>query len=120
MYTPTISYHLLHKHPHVLEKVRQELDDVFGAGVGAAEKLKCNPYLINKCEYTLAVIKEVLRLWTPASTIRLGQKDYFVKDPITGEMLPTAGLVCTNLFFRRPTDLVSLKIDLTTLLTVII
>ena len=86
-------YHLLSKHPDMLSRVRKELDDVFGVGVSATEQLKKDPYLINKCDYTLAVIKETLRLWPPASAIRLGRKDYLVKDPRTGEMLPTDGLV---------------------------
>lgn len=84
-------YHLLQKHPEELAKVREELDNVFGAGISATQQLKDNPYMINQCEYTLAVIKEVLRLWPPASSIRLGQKGYFIKDPISGEMLPTEG-----------------------------
>jgi acid phosphatase len=84
-------YHLLHKHPEALANVRQELDNIFGAGVSAAQQLKDNPYLVNKLEYTLATIKEVLRLWPPASAARLGRKGYFVKDPVTGEMLPTEG-----------------------------
>ncbi|KAF1841638.1 cytochrome P450 [Cucurbitaria berberidis CBS 394.84] len=86
-------YHMLHKHPHILAKLRQELDDVFGAGVSATQQLKDSPYLINKCEYTLAVIKEVLRLWPPASGVRSGQKGHFIKDPASGEMLPTEGCI---------------------------
>lgn len=86
-------YHLLNKHPDMLLRVRKELDDVFGTDVSAIEQLKHNPYLINKCDYTLAIIKETLRLWPPASAIRLGRKDYFIKDPGTGQMLPTDGLV---------------------------
>jgi cytochrome P450 len=85
-------YHLLHKNPDVLARVRQELDDVFGVGRNAAQQLKDDPYSINRCEYTLAIIKEVLRLWPPASGVRLGRKGYFVKDPVTGDMLPTEGL----------------------------
>ncbi len=85
-------YHLLQKHPEKLAKARLELDEVFGAGVSANQQLKDNPYLINKCEYTLAIIKETLRLWPPASTVRQGRKDFFVKHPETGEMLPTEGM----------------------------
>lgn len=84
-------YHLLSKHPKELAKARKELDEVFGAGVSANQQLKNDPYSINKCEYTLAVIKEILRLWPPASGVRIGQKGYFIKDPITGDMLPTEG-----------------------------
>ncbi|KAF2795515.1 cytochrome P450 [Melanomma pulvis-pyrius CBS 109.77] len=84
-------YHLLNKNPEKLVKIRQELDDVFGVGVSARDQLKTSPYLINKCEYTLAVIRETLRLFSPASTVRVGRKGYFVKDPTTGNMLPTEG-----------------------------
>jgi cytochrome P450 len=38
------------------------------------------------------VIKEVLRLWPPASGVRLGRADYFIKDPITGQPLPTENM----------------------------
>lgn len=86
-------YHMLAQHPDALLRVRQEMDTVFGAGVGALEQIRKDPYIINKCEYALAVIKETLRLWVPASTVREGRPDYFVKDPNTGEMLPTEGCV---------------------------
>ncbi|KAL5431247.1 hypothetical protein PMIN06_012358 [Paraphaeosphaeria minitans] len=84
-------YHELSKHPDALSKVRREMDDVFGTGVGALEQIRKDPYTINKCTYSLAVIKEVLRLWPPGSTIRAGRADYFIKDPTTGDMLPTEG-----------------------------
>ncbi|KAF2681297.1 cytochrome P450 [Lentithecium fluviatile CBS 122367] len=86
-------YHMLAQHPDHAARLRKELDDVFGAGINAAEKLRQDPYLINKCEYMAAIIKETLRLWSPGSTIRQGRKDYFLKDPDTGEMLPTEGLM---------------------------
>ncbi|KAF2003819.1 cytochrome P450 [Amniculicola lignicola CBS 123094] len=82
-------YHELGKHPAELQKLRRELDDVFGVGVDAGEQIKHDPYIINKCDYTSAVIKEILRMWAPASTVREGRKDYFIKDPVTEEMLPT-------------------------------
>jgi cytochrome P450 len=86
------SYHLLQQHPAKLAKVRQELDHVFGVGVSAGEQLKKAPYLVNQLEYTLAVIKEILRLWPPASSGRIGRKGYFIKDPVTGESIDTEGL----------------------------
>ncbi|KAF2270960.1 putative P450 monooxygenase [Lojkania enalia] len=86
-------YHLLNKNPSKLEKLREELDAVFGPGASAAEQIKAAPYLINKCEYTLAVIREALRLYAPASSVREGRKDYFIRDPATGNMLPTEGCI---------------------------
>lgn len=88
---PFISYHILQKHPAELARVRQELDEVFGAGISAGEQLKETPYLVNQLEYTLAVIKEILRLWPPASGVRIGRKGFFIKDPGTGEMIDTEG-----------------------------
>lgn len=85
-------YKLLHDNPHKLEAARKELDDVFGVNVSAAARLKDDPYLINKLDYALAVIKEVLRLWAPASAAKSGRKGYFIRDPQTGEMLPTEGI----------------------------
>ncbi|KAJ8109432.1 hypothetical protein OPT61_g7458 [Boeremia exigua] len=85
-------YKLLNEHPHTLAAARKELDEVFGVDVSAADQLRENPFLVNKLDYLLAVIKEVLRLWSPGSTARLGRKDYFVRDPASGEMLPTEGV----------------------------
>ncbi|KAH8726829.1 cytochrome P450 [Phaeosphaeriaceae sp. PMI808] len=86
-------YHLLQQNPHELAKVRQELDEIFGIGKSAGEQLKSNPYLVNQLEYTLAVIKEVLRLWPPASTVRIGCKGFFIKDPVSGDMIDTDGML---------------------------
>ena len=86
------SYHILQKYPAELAKVRQELDSVFGAGISAGDQLKDNPYLANQLEYTLAVIKEILRLWPAASGGRQGRKGFFIKHPTTGDMIDTEGL----------------------------
>ncbi|KAH7127134.1 putative P450 monooxygenase [Dendryphion nanum] len=86
-------YYLLHQNPSALTNIRKELDDIFGSNVPAGDQLKKNPYLINQCEYTHAVVRETLRLWNPASTARVGNKDYFIRDKTTGEMLPTEGFL---------------------------
>ena len=86
------SYYYLSKYPICLERIRQEHNDVFGSNSSPnaiAEALKDDPYLINKLEYTTAVVREALRLQPPASTVRIGQKGFFLRDPDTGEALPT-------------------------------
>jgi cytochrome P450 len=97
--TSCYCYHMLKQHPEKQARLRKELDNAFGTGVDAAERLRQDPYAINKCEYMAAIIKETLRLWPPGSTIRQGSKDYFIRQPETGEMLPTEGLVSATLSF---------------------
>jgi len=88
--TIVYAFYYLSKDPEALAKIRKEHDDVFGTDPEAvADQLKQDPRLLNKLEYTLAVTREVLRLQPPASTVRVGQKGFFLTDPKTGERLPT-------------------------------
>ncbi|OAP61300.1 hypothetical protein AYL99_03501 [Fonsecaea erecta] len=100
----TISYtmYLIHLHKHVYTKVAAELDSVFGPDVTAsemAELIKSDPHRINKLEYLGAVLKEVLRLFPPASTIRELKrpnevsvvKETVMIDPSTGKECPLVG-----------------------------
>lgn len=74
-------YHLLSKHPEALAKIREEHDSVFGPiSSEAATLLKQKPALLNQCHYTMAVIKETLRLYPPASTMRRGGAGIVVTD----------------------------------------
>ncbi|RDL38626.1 uncharacterized protein BP5553_02966 [Venustampulla echinocandica] len=59
-------YHLLSKHPEVLSKLRAEHDEVFGENVSDAPRLlREQPALLQKLDYTMSVIKEVLRIYPP-------------------------------------------------------
>jgi hypothetical protein len=74
-------YHLLSQHPEALQTMRQEHDKVFGTDIEkAAELLIQRPALLNKCTFTTAVIKETLRLYPPAATMRAGRPGISITD----------------------------------------
>ncbi|KAE8341470.1 hypothetical protein BDV24DRAFT_151135 [Aspergillus arachidicola] len=90
--TIVYSIYLLSKHPEILSKVRTEHDEVFGSDISAAAGiLKQHPGLINRLPYTLAVIKETLRLFPAASALREGQPGVYLQDK-NGTKYPTEGL----------------------------
>ncbi|KAL4860597.1 cytochrome P450 [Aspergillus spectabilis] len=62
--TISFIYLMLERYPAVLVKVQQEHDQVFSTDLSqTAQKVKDSPALLNQLPYTLAVIKEVLRLY---------------------------------------------------------
>ncbi|KAK8053073.1 cytochrome P450 [Apiospora saccharicola] len=74
-------YHMLAKHPIWLAKLREEHDEVFGEiPDDAARLLKETPILLNSCKVTQAFIKETLRLYAPAGTMRAGRPGATITD----------------------------------------
>lgn len=75
------AYHMLSKHPEWRKKLSAEHDDVFGKDPNmAASVLKENPSLLNNCKLTVAFIKEVLRIYAPAGTVRRGVPGTTITD----------------------------------------
>lgn len=84
-------YYLLSKNLEALASMRKEHDEVLGRDVSsAAEQLSSNANLLNKLPWTTAVIKETLRLFPPASSMRLGRPDVELTDR-RGARYPTKG-----------------------------
>ena len=86
-------FYLLSTHQSALDSVRREHDAVFGSPLEQRkEKLEREPFLINQLPFTLAVIKESLRLFPPLSSPRAGEPGFHVKDT-DGHSFPTEGFL---------------------------
>ncbi|KAL1613354.1 hypothetical protein SLS54_010709 [Diplodia seriata] len=84
----------LHKHPHWLDEVRAEHDRVLGPDPSAAAAaIAARPNVINELPVTSAIIKETLRVFPPAGTIRGSETPYPIVDPETGETFETKGFM---------------------------
>ncbi|KAK3717209.1 hypothetical protein LTR37_005918 [Vermiconidia calcicola] len=79
----------LQRHPECLARLRKEHDDILGSVEDTPQVIRDQPHILNKLEYTMCVIRETLRLWAPASTPRTGYPGLVLRDPKTGESLPT-------------------------------
>ena len=85
-------YHLLGRNPGTLQRLRAEHDEVFGSDLTHVErKITADPYSLNKLPFTLAIIKEVLRLFPAASSTRDGQPGFSVTD--NDRQYPTDGFL---------------------------
>lgn len=99
-----VNYFLYH-HPAELDRLRKELDDVFGTNTSpheVAEMLIKDPKLHNKLEFTLAVIKETLRLEGPASSIREGPANYCIRTQSGATMtVPDGALLYVSAWYLQ-------------------
>ncbi len=71
---------MLGLHPEVLQRLRQEHDQVFAPSLTATRKiLQDNPAKTNELEYTSAVIMETLRIFPVGFSIRESPPNEYVK-----------------------------------------
>lgn len=92
--TLSFAYSLLFQTPTALATIRAEHDAVLGPDPSnTLALLTANPNLLNQLPYTLAVLKETLRLFPPGASSRSGLPDLFLRHPDTGKLFPTDGFM---------------------------
>lgn len=93
---------LLSRNPSALDRVRAEHNEVFGADfTTASAKIRENPHSLYRLPFTLAVIKETLRLFPVATGAREGEAGFFLSHD--EYQYPTEGftLWCTHQAMHR-------------------
>lgn len=86
-------FYVLSVHKSVLQQVREEHDMVLGSeGAQRINRLKETPSLLNQLPYTVAVIKETMRLFPVVSSTRAGVPGVQVVDA-HGRSFPTDGFL---------------------------
>lgn len=86
-------FKLLQDNPDCLGKLRSEHDSILGKDPSqAAELLRESPHLLGNLTYTHGVVKETLRFYPLASTVRQGEKDFFISVPGSDIRYPTEGV----------------------------
>ncbi|KAL8990577.1 MAG: hypothetical protein Q9169_008088 [Polycauliona sp. 2 TL-2023] len=106
-------FYVLATHRGVLERVRAEHDIVFGSDIHKAPDLiKEDSHILNQLPFTLAVIKEVLRMYPAVSGTRIGEPGFDVIND-TGRRFPTQDFLVWDIghaihrdpaYWHRPDD----------------
>lgn len=86
-------FYILATKPDILTKIRTEHSAILGSESSrAASVIISEPYRLNQLTYTLAVIKEVLRMFPAVSGTRAGEPGFCVTDE-AGHQFPTNGFL---------------------------
>lgn len=92
--TLAYAYYELARNPDAARKTRAEHDLVLGPDPGeAGRRIAADPTLLNAMPYTLAVVRETLRLYPVVGTVRAGAPGFSLVVPETGERCPTDGFM---------------------------
>jgi cytochrome P450 len=90
--TIVFALHLMSTYTESAALLRNEHDTILGTDISeSAELLKQQPALLNQCRYTMAFVKETLRLYPPGANMRLGVPGATLPT-LNGKSLPIEGL----------------------------
>lgn len=83
-------FHMLSSYPSALQHVREEHEKAFGTDLDQTSSVIIqNPHILNQLPYTVAVIKETLRLFPADASPRKGNIGFSLQED--GHQYPTQG-----------------------------
>ena len=89
-------FHLLSNNPLALRRVREEHDNVFGSDTSRTNNVIAeSPHTLNHLPFTVAIIKETMRLFPAASSTRNGEPGFSLSED--GRQYPTDGFIVWSL-----------------------
>ena len=86
-------FYLLSTNEDILRRIRNEHTKIFGSELAERiRRLEEEPHLLNQLPYSVAVLKETMRLFPVGSSLRGGEPGFYVRD-VDGRSFPTDGFL---------------------------